>query len=344
MAVPEQRVTIDRRAVGVDEVDLVEQPVECLRLADLGGELWHGLVVLVGLADVLGLLAVLHGHAGVLALEVVGLDLDRLGVGHCAQRKIDLDRLDGGAAHRLDEVVGSLAGGCEPLAEVDALGLELLDSALDTLVEVGVDHGVGNFDLDELGEGLVHRPNHALAGFVELLLGLRLAQALVPLVDGVELSEVLRHPVVGEFGSDRGLDGGDLDHEVGFFLEALRGRGECDLVTDGGAGQMLVEVLGDPALAELVGEVLGVEPQQFLAVAGGGEVDGEEVSSLRRTICVDQARCALQFCLMGLGEIVVGDLERRQLDTEFAVALHRDRRADLAGGIEFDRARTRCRR
>jgi hypothetical protein len=115
-------------------------------------EFGHGVVLLVRLADVLGLLAVLHRHPGVLGVEVVGLDLDRLGVGDGAQREIDLDGLDRGAAHRLDELLRLLAGGCEPLPEIDALGLELLHGALDPLVEVGIDHRLGHLDLDEFGE------------------------------------------------------------------------------------------------------------------------------------------------------------------------------------------------
>ncbi len=82
-------------AARVDELDVVDQPVERLRLADLRLQFGHGVVLLVGLADVLGLLAVLHRHAGVLGLEVVRLDLERLGVGDGPQGEVDLDRLDG---------------------------------------------------------------------------------------------------------------------------------------------------------------------------------------------------------------------------------------------------------
>ena len=84
-----------------------------------------------------------------------GFDLERLGVGDGAQREIDLDRLVGLTAHRLDELLGFLAGRLQPLAEVDALGLELLHRALDPLVEVGVDHRPRGLDLDEPGEGVV---------------------------------------------------------------------------------------------------------------------------------------------------------------------------------------------
>ena len=41
----------------------------------------------------------------------------------------------------------------------------------------------------------------------------------------------------------------------------------------------VVEVVGDPALADLVGPVLGVEPGDLLAVAGGDEVERDEVAA-----------------------------------------------------------------
>ena len=109
-------------------------------------EVGHRVVLLVGPADVLGLLAVLHRHAGVLGVEFGRLDHDLLGVGDGTQCEVDLDGLLRLAAHRLDELVGLLAGGGEPLAEVDALSLELLDRALHALVQVGVDHRLRGLD------------------------------------------------------------------------------------------------------------------------------------------------------------------------------------------------------
>ena len=204
-----------------------------------------------------------------------------LGLGDGPQCEVDLDRLDRRAAHRLDELIGLLAGGREPLAEVDALGLELLDGGLDPLIQVGVDHRFGGLDVDERGERLVERPHEALAGLVELGLGERLAQAGVPLLDGVELAEVVGHPLVGELGGGHLLDGGDLDHEVGRFVGALGRGGERQLVAGGCADELVVEVVGDPALADLVGPVLGVEAHDLFAVAGGGEVERDEVAGLR---------------------------------------------------------------
>ncbi len=54
----------------------------------------------------------------------------------------------------------------------------------------------------------------------------------------------------------------------------------ADITTD----EVIVELLGDPALADLVEPVLGVEPGHGLAVAGGGEVEGDVVARLDRAL------------------------------------------------------------
>ena len=79
--------------VVVDEGDVVDQPVEGLRLADLGGQLGNGVVLLVQAPDVLGLLLVLHGHPCVLGVEIGAFDDEFLGLGHGAQGEVDLDGL-----------------------------------------------------------------------------------------------------------------------------------------------------------------------------------------------------------------------------------------------------------
>ena len=70
VGVAEDEVAVDRVALGVDDLDVVQQPVEGLRLADLGDQLGHEVVALVGLADLVRLLADLHGDALVLGGEV----------------------------------------------------------------------------------------------------------------------------------------------------------------------------------------------------------------------------------------------------------------------------------
>ena len=61
--------------------------------------------------------------------------------------------------------------------------------------------------------------------------------------------------------------------------------------------QLLVEVVGDPALADLVGPVLGVEPGDLLAVAGGGEVERDVVAGGGRAVDVGERAVAAQLGL-----------------------------------------------
>ena len=82
---------------------MVEQPVERLGLADLGDQLGHEVVALVGLAHLVRLLLDLHGHALVLGGEVALVGVEALGDGDGAQRQVDLDGLLGRAPHALDE-------------------------------------------------------------------------------------------------------------------------------------------------------------------------------------------------------------------------------------------------
>ena len=126
MIVVEQQRTVERLTVLVDDLDVLEQPVERLALADLRGELADGVLGLVGLADRGGLLADLQGDPGVLGVDVVLVDLERLGGGDGAQRQVELGGPHRLLAHRLDELAGVLPGGLQPLLERDALALEAL--------------------------------------------------------------------------------------------------------------------------------------------------------------------------------------------------------------------------
>ena len=164
----------------------------------------------------------------------------------------------------------------------------------------------------------------------------RLAKGRIPLLDGVELAEVLADPFVVEFRELHLLHGGDLDGEVGLALGALRGGREGQFVTDRSADELLVEVFGDPTLADLVGPVLGVEAEHLFAVAGGGDVERDVVAGGDGPVGVDERGMLAQLGGVGLGEIGVVHLDRRHLDGEIGVAVDLDRRADLAGGVELD--------
>src|SRR3954465_2424258 len=67
---------IDGIALLVDDLDVFEQPVERLGLADLGDQVGDRVVLLVGLANLGRLLADLHADARILGIEVLVGDLD----------------------------------------------------------------------------------------------------------------------------------------------------------------------------------------------------------------------------------------------------------------------------
>jgi hypothetical protein len=137
-------------------------------------------------------------------------------------------------------------------------------------------------------------------------------------------------------GSTDLLDGGEGDHEVRRLVEPLRRGGELEDVAGGRADEVLVEVLGDPALADLVGPALGVEPGQFLVVAGDGEVEREEVAVLHGTVGVDERGTALQLGLVASARSSSVTVSAGQFDAQTSVASHRDRGSHLAGRVELD--------
>ena len=162
---------------------------------------------------------------------------------------------------------------------------------------------------------------------------------VAPLVDRLELAEVLGDPLVGELGQHELLHRCDRDREVGRLVGALRRGRERQLV----AGRRrrsscVVEVVGDPALADLVGPVLGVEAGDLLAVAGGRQIERDEVAGGGRPVDVDERAVAAQLGCDRLVDLVVGGVGRRQLDAQAAVAGDGDLRAHLARGVELDRA------
>ena len=156
MAVAEQLVAIEGVAVGIDELDVVQQPVERLRLADLGANLEVAGTALEGVADTRRLLAGLHGDPLVLGIEVVVGGVDRLGGGDGSQGEIETNGLFRLRAQLLDEGVGVLTGGGQELLDVDAAGSQLAGGSLDAPAQVGVHQRGGRLDvgeLDQLGGG-----------------------------------------------------------------------------------------------------------------------------------------------------------------------------------------------
>ncbi|CAB4885919.1 unannotated protein [freshwater metagenome] len=91
--VAEDDIVVDGGASGIDDLDVMQQPVERLALAQLRSEFADGIVALVGLAHLCRLLADLHRDALVFGLEVVVVDREVLGNGNGPQCEIDLDGL-----------------------------------------------------------------------------------------------------------------------------------------------------------------------------------------------------------------------------------------------------------
>ena len=124
-------VAVEHVSGGIDVLHAVNQPVESLRLRDLGGEIDDGIVGLVGGAHLIGgvqpdllvLSAALHlglpdgrfvaaiGHGFELALDLILGGLQALGQHHGSQGQIDFAGLDALGANALDERGGILTGG-----------------------------------------------------------------------------------------------------------------------------------------------------------------------------------------------------------------------------------------
>ena len=207
VGVAEDDVAVERLAVGVDHLDVVDQPVERLALADLGRQLGHQVVLLVGLAHLVRLLVELHRHPLVLEGEVALVGIEALGGGDGAQREVDAHGLLGRPLHALDEAVGVLAGDRQPLLDVDALRLQLAHGALDAPLQVALHERLRRVDLGEAGERLGDPADELLAGLVELRLRQPLGDRGPPRLDGLVLAEVLGDEVVGELGQHELLDG-----------------------------------------------------------------------------------------------------------------------------------------
>ncbi len=337
-AVAEEEIVVDRRAVRIDDLDAVQQPLERLRFAQLCGELDHGIVALVGLAHLVRLLVDPHGDPLVLALEVVVVGHEVLRRRDGPQRQVDLDRAHGAFPHAFGERGGVLTGGGKPLLDLDALRLHLGDEVLDAGLQLGGHERFGRFLVDELGEARGRAVDQHRAGLVELRLAEPRPDRVGPLVDGVELTEVVAHPLVGDLGQDHLLHLGDRDGEVGRLFGTRRRGRERELVTGGGPVELVVEAFGHPSLTDLVRPVLDVQPGDGLAIATGGQVERDEVAGGGGPIEVGERAVAGPLGVDRRLHVVVRGGYGGQLHPKAAVARHAHDRAHLARGIERDLA------
>src|SRR5690606_36394808 len=112
--------------------------------------------------------------------------------------------------------------GLEQLVQLGLVVIELVDRVVQRAVDLGLDGGLGDRDLDGLEENLEDLVAD-LAGLLDLLDALdALAEVGLELADGVELARELRELVVG-LGQLTLLDGVDLDGDDGFLTGVLAG-------------------------------------------------------------------------------------------------------------------------
>ena len=77
--------------------------------------------------------------------------------------------------------------------------LELLHGVLHTALQIGLHHRLGRVEIDQAGEGQGGALDELIAGLIELAGADALGQGGTPFLDGVELTQVLADPLVGQF-------------------------------------------------------------------------------------------------------------------------------------------------
>ena len=282
-----------------------------------------------------------------LELELVG---DRL------EHELARDRERGLLGHPLHELLGRLARELEVGLGADPAALERAAEAVQELARARLDERAADLDV----RGLDERVDR---GGAELRLGLLLEHVVHPLLEvgaqlgeRVELARGARQLVV-ERRQHLLLDLLDLDRRLGG--RAVDGL-ELDLLrlAGGGAGQRALDLLDEPAGAELDHEValaLAVLVErvdhQHVARVGGPVLDGGELGdglAQRFELLVDEllrhlglgvghlelrpvGRLGLRLDRDGRGELEVAVLRARQL----VVVLGRRDRADVRrrGGV-----------
>ena len=192
--VTEHEVAVEHIAVRVDEVDVVDQPLERLRLAQPGADLGIGAGVLVGGAHARLFLTGLHGDALVLGGDLGVVDLDVLGGGDRAQGEVEPDGLLGLGSQPFDEGVAVLAGGRQELIDGDAARGQLPHRGVDAAAEVRLHECGGRLDVGELHQLCGGAPDQLAAGPVQLGIGEALTDAVGPGGDRVVLPDVLGRP------------------------------------------------------------------------------------------------------------------------------------------------------
>jgi hypothetical protein len=244
-----------------------------------------------------------------------------LGLGHRLQHQLGADGPLGLGAQVGLHVVAGLPQGLEVLLQVGAHHAQLLGEPVGPVVQLVVDHrlGQGNLDLVEVG---LEDPGLQLAGPLRLGRALQaLAQVGPELLQGVELAGLLGEVVV-QLGQDLGLGLLDQDLEgdlaAGQLLAGLLGQGgvEAEDVALALALQLLVQLGYDGARADLVEEVGAGQLRDLVGVVGGPQVDLGEVALGQRAADDLQLGGPLAQALELGVDVLVGDLEGRPLDLD----------------------------
>ncbi len=109
-------------------------------------------------------------------------------------------------------------------------------------------------------------------------------------------------------------------------------------ITGTGTDELIVETASDPAATDLVGPIFGVQPNDWLTIAGSLQVDRHLVAHRDSTLDIGQRTVTLEFGLHCLFDILVGGVDRWQLDAQTGITGDGDLRADLTLGVESDLA------
>ncbi len=125
--------------------------------------------------------------------------------------------------------------------------------------------------------------------------------------------------------------------KVGQLLVAVRHEREHQFLALGGPDELIVEAAGNPALADFVQPVVGIESGNRFVIAARFEIDRDLIAELDRAVNIGQRGRAAQFGVDRLVDVVVAGGDGWHLDPQAAIAGHGDLGAHLAGGIEADR-------
>ena len=178
-------------------------------------------------------------------------------------------------------VAGILAGGLQPLVDRDALRLELLHRVLHAGLQVGltIDSG-GSMSTSPASDAVVRSMNW-LRAWLSLPVPMRSARGCRATPRPCRTRRGSRRPTRRSArAGPLSCTVGRVDGEVGRLAGAVRRGGEVQLVAGVAPSSSPSKPGCDPAAADLVEPVLGVQPGDRLAVARCRSVERDLVAGL----------------------------------------------------------------